>query len=142
MSRISPGRLLAIPVAAAAAVLFTIAPSGLSHSTASGVTTDPGVSAPDSWGGAGAHAGALPDENGVYEGQTDQTFLQHISQAKNLPQYTNKSWRAARPFAGVKRTPRFRSGAELFGPVGGIGTAIAIDPADTSGNTAYLGTHG
>src|SRR3954466_15733133 len=98
MSRISRVRLLAIPVAAAAAVLFTIAPSGLSHSTASGVTTDPGVSAPDYWGGAGEHDAALPDENGVYEGQTDQTFLQHISQAKNLPQYTNKLWPAPCPF--------------------------------------------
>lgn len=39
----------------------------------------------------------------------------------------------------MKDIPGTGSGAELFGAVGGIGTALAVDPSDPTGNTVYLG---
>ena len=77
----------------------------------------------------------------VYEGNTDQTFLNLTRQAASLPE-TGNAWRNVGPFGGVVDIPGIGSGNELFGPVDGIGTAIAVDPTDASGNTAYLGTIG
>ncbi|HUE58417.1 MAG TPA: hypothetical protein VMO88_02430, partial [Acidimicrobiales bacterium] len=77
----------------------------------------------------------------VFEGNTDQTFLNLTKQAASLPQSGN-AWRNVGPFGGVVDIPGIGSGNELFGPVDGIGTAIAVDPTDPNGDTAYLGTFG
>lgn len=77
----------------------------------------------------------------VYEGNTDQSFLDLTRQAAALPA-TGHSWSNVGPYGGVVDIPGIGSGNELFGPVSGIGTAIAVDPSDRSGNTAYLGTIG
>ena len=77
----------------------------------------------------------------LYEGNTDQTFLNLTQQAAGL-QATGHAWRNAGPFGGVVDIPNIGSGNELFGPVDGIGTAIAVDPTDPTGNTVYLGTIG
>ena len=77
----------------------------------------------------------------VYEGNTDQTFENYIRQANSLPQLS-RNWTNVGPFNGVVDIPGVGSGNEEFGPVDGIGTAIAVDPSDHSGNTAYLGTIG
>ena len=82
-----------------------------------------------------------PSLSTVYEGNTDQTFLTLTQQAAALPR-TGGSWKNAGPFGGVADIPGTGSGNEGFGPVDGIGTAIAVDPSDRSGNTAYLGTIG
>ena len=76
-----------------------------------------------------------------YQGNTDTVFLNLVNQAKALG-HTGRAWRNAGPFGGVVDNVGTGSGAELFGPVAGIGTAIAIDTADKTGNTAYLGTIG
>ena len=77
----------------------------------------------------------------VYEGNTDQTFENYIRQANSLHQ-TGHAWTNVGPFQGVVDIPGVGSGDEQFGPVDGIGTAIAVDPSDYTGNTAYLGTIG
>lgn len=77
----------------------------------------------------------------TYQGNVDQTFLNYTRQAAALPQ-TGHAWRSIGPFGGVVDVAGTGSGAEQFLPVGGIGTAIAADPSDPSGNTVYLGTHG
>ena len=79
--------------------------------------------------------------NTVYEGNTDQTFLDLFKQANSLPQ-TGGSWKNQGPFNGVVDDPNHGSGNERFGPVDGIGTAIAVDSSDPTGDTAYLGTIG
>lgn len=82
-----------------------------------------------------------PPLSTVYEGNTDQTFLDLTKEAAALPE-TGHGWHNAGPFGGVVDIPGTGSGNELFGPVDGIGTAIAVDPSDRTGNTAYLGTIG
>ncbi|GAC1477582.1 MAG: hypothetical protein NVS1B12_13000 [Acidimicrobiales bacterium] len=77
----------------------------------------------------------------IYEGNTDQTFLNLIHQASSLPQ-ASRPWRNVGPFNGVVDIPGVGSGNEGFGPVDGIGTAIAVDPSDRTGSTVYLGTIG
>lgn len=77
----------------------------------------------------------------VYEGNTDEVFLNLTHQAATLPA-TGHAWRNVGPFGGVVDIPGIGSGNELFGPVDGIGTAIAVDPSDPTGNTVYLGTIG
>ena len=76
-----------------------------------------------------------------YQGNTDTVFLNLVHQAQALG-HTGHAWRNIGPFGGVVDNVGTGSGAELFGPVAGIGTAIAVDTADKSGNTAYLGTIG
>jgi hypothetical protein len=77
----------------------------------------------------------------VYEGNTDQTFLNMVNAAQALPQ-ASRPWTNVGPYNGVVDKPGIGSGNEGFGPVDGIGTAIAVDPSDRTGNTAYLGTIG
>lgn len=77
----------------------------------------------------------------LYEGNTDMRFLQLTRQAARLPR-TGHGWRNVGPYKGIKDIPGTGSGAELLGSVGGIGTAMAIDPSDKTGNTVYLGTIG
>jgi photosystem II stability/assembly factor-like uncharacterized protein len=77
----------------------------------------------------------------LYEGNTDARFLRLARQAARLPQ-VGHAWHGIGPFKGIKDIPGTGSGSELFGTVGGIGTAMAVDPHDRSGNTVYLGTIG
>lgn len=77
----------------------------------------------------------------VYEGNTDQVFYDLVQQANKLHQ-ASKEWTNVGPFGGIVDVPGQGSGNENFGPVDGIGTAIAVDPSDATGNTAYLGTIG
>ena len=77
----------------------------------------------------------------VYEGNTDQAMLDLTRQAAGLPA-SGHAWRNVGPFGGVVDIPGVGSGNELFGPVDGIGTAIAVDPSDPTGDTVYLGTIG
>jgi photosystem II stability/assembly factor-like uncharacterized protein len=82
-----------------------------------------------------------PIGNVLYEGNTDARFLSLTHQAARLPR-TGHAWRNIGPYRGIKDIPGVGSGAELLGSVGGIGTAMAVDPHDKSGNTVYLGTIG
>jgi hypothetical protein len=134
-------RLLALPVAVAA-IAFIAWPGGSAQPAAQADKT-PSMPSSSYWLGAGEKEGALPESSAsIYQGANDQNFLKLINQANALPRYKNTVWKSAGPVGGVQSIPEIGSGAELFGAVGGIGTAIAVDPSDTSGNTAYLGTHG
>ena len=75
----------------------------------------------------------------LYEGNTDTRFLNLVKAAAKLPR-TGHGWHNAGPFGGTVDIPDVGSGDELFGPVAGIGTAMAVDPE--AGNTVYLGTIG
>jgi photosystem II stability/assembly factor-like uncharacterized protein len=82
-----------------------------------------------------------PVGNLVYQGNTDKRFLRLTKQAAKLRR-TGHRWRNVGPFHGIKDIVGTGSGAELLGKVGGIGTAMTVDPSDKSGNTVYLGTIG
>ncbi len=77
----------------------------------------------------------------LYEGNTDARFLKLTRQAARLPE-VGHAWRNVGPYRGIRDIPGTGSGAELLGSVGGIGTAMAVDPHDKSGKTVYLGTIG
>lgn len=91
--------------------------------------------------GGADHPLSAPIGNVLYEGNTDARFLKLTRQAARLPE-VGHSWRNVGPYKGIKDIPGTGSGAELLGSVGGIGTAMAVDPKDKSGNTVYLGTIG
>src|SRR5436305_6137343 len=80
-----------------------------------------------------------PAPASVYEGNTDTRMLNLVAAAHRLPASGHR-WRNAGPFGGIVDGADVGSGNELFGPVGGIGTAMAVDP--NAGNTVYLGTLG
>ncbi|HVT22501.1 MAG TPA: hypothetical protein VHE57_14060, partial [Mycobacteriales bacterium] len=82
-----------------------------------------------------------PVSNVLYQGNTDERFLKLTRQAAALP-HTAGKWHNMGPFDGVKSILGTGSGAEMLGDVGGIGTAMEVDPNDRSGNTVYLGTIG
>jgi photosystem II stability/assembly factor-like uncharacterized protein len=82
-----------------------------------------------------------PISNVLYQGNTDTRFLKLTRQAAALGK-TGHAWKNKGPFHGVKSILGTGSGAELLGKVGGIGTAMVVDPNDRSGNTVYLGTIG
>ena len=129
-------------VASGLALAAGVALPGLE--TGAGAHRAVGVPSADFWGRAadadqGSHT--LTGLSTVYEGDTDQDFLKYIQQADSLPQ-TGHAWKNVGPFGGVVDVPGQGSGNENFGPVAGIGTAIAVDPSDPSGDTAYLGTIG
>lgn len=79
---------------------------------------------------------------GVYQPNTDELFLNFTKQAKARPIAGGKAWRNVGPYGGLEYVPGTGNGNELRGNAGGIGTAIAVDPSDASGNTVYLGTLG
>src|SRR5881275_325302 len=122
MSRMSRVRWLVIPAAGATAALLAI-PSA------------------EYWA-------AHPENDrkvavsGVYAPNTETTMLNALHAAAALPHATTKAWKNVGPFGGVKSIPSVGSGAEQLGPIEGIGTAIAVDPADATGNTVFLATHG
>jgi photosystem II stability/assembly factor-like uncharacterized protein len=87
------------------------------------------------------HPLSAPVGNVVYQGNTDQKFLRLTRQASHLHR-TGHRWHNVGPYKGIKDIPGTGSGAELLGSVGGIGTAMAVDPHDKSGKTVYLGTIG
>jgi len=87
------------------------------------------------------HPLSAPIGNVVYEGNTDVRFLHLTKQAARLHR-TGHRWRNIGPRGGIKDILGTGSGAELLGKVGGIGTAMTVDPRDKSGNTVYLGTIG
>ncbi|HVS67990.1 MAG TPA: hypothetical protein VHE56_05530 [Mycobacteriales bacterium] len=97
----------------------------------------------DADGGGDPDAGEAmsPVANALYQGNTDEKFLQLTNQAANLGK-TGGTWVNKGPFNGVKDILGTGSGAELLGKVGGIGTSITVDPNDRSGNTVYFGTIG
>ena len=72
-------------------------------------------------------------------GQHRHPLPQPGEAAAKLPETGHKS-RNAGPFGGIEDVKDVGSGNELFGKVGGIGTAMAVDP--NAGNTVYLGTIG
>jgi photosystem II stability/assembly factor-like uncharacterized protein len=82
-----------------------------------------------------------PIGNVLYQGNTDTRFLKLTRQAARL-HATGHAWRNTGPYGGVRSILGTGSGAELLGEVGGIGTAMAVDNSDKSGNTVYLGTIG
>src|SRR5947209_459103 len=77
----------------------------------------------------------------AYEGNTETRFLSLVDQARSL-RHTGHAWRNAGPYGGVVDVPNIGSGNELFGPVDGIGTSMAVDPGDASGKPVYLDTVG
>lgn len=87
------------------------------------------------------HPLSAPVGDVTYEGNTDTRFLRLTREAARLPE-VGHSWRNVGPYKGIKDIPGTGSGAELLGSVGGIGTAMAVDPKDKTGNTVYLGTIG
>ena len=143
MRRTTPaGWVIGIVAGVGLAVVSAI---GLPGTGSAGVTGHRSVGVPSSqfWGNNDADQGQSLGSglNTVYEGNTDQNFLDLVQAASSLPQ-TGRAWRNAGPFGGVVDIPGQGSGNERFGPVAGIGTAIAVDPSDPTGNTAYLGTIG
>ncbi|TML77184.1 MAG: hypothetical protein E6G04_09100 [Actinobacteria bacterium] len=78
---------------------------------------------------------------GLYQPNTDMDALRNVRQAQALSAFGG-AWKNKGPFGGIADIPGTGSGNELFLPVGGIGTAAAVDPSDKTGNTVYLGTHG
>jgi hypothetical protein len=76
-----------------------------------------------------------------YQGNTDDVFLGLTEKAKALG-HSGHAWRNIGPTGGIVDVNGTGSGAELFGPVDGIGTAMAVDKTDPTGNTIYLGTIG
>ena len=82
-----------------------------------------------------------PISNVLYQGNTDTRFLKLTKQAAALGR-TGRAWKNKGPFHGVESILGTGSGAEMLGKVGGIGTAMVVDPSDRSGNTVYLGTIG
>ena len=78
---------------------------------------------------------------GLYQPNTDMDAMKNVRQAQSLSPFGG-SWTNKGPFGGIVDIPGIGSGNELFLPVGGIGTAAAVDPSDKTGNTIYLGTHG
>src|SRR3954466_9616637 len=137
MSRKSRVRLLAIPVAAAAAALLAI-PGTSTHVNAA---PQLGVPSAEYWA-------AHPENDrkvavsGVYAPNTETNMVKAVQAAAALPHATTKAWKNVGPFGGVKSITSVGSGAEQLGPIEGIGTAITVDPADPSGNTVFLGAHG
>jgi hypothetical protein len=138
MSRKSRIRWLAIPAAGAAAAL-------LAMPAASAPKAAPYLGEPSDqfWAAHQENDARQPIVNGIYEPNTDDLMQGYIAKANALSRYTTKKWRNAGPFGGIQDVQGVGSGAEQFGPVGGIGTAIAVDPdPSTHGNTVYFGTHG
>jgi hypothetical protein len=129
--------LLALPVAGATAVLLA-----LPASPAPKASANLGEPSDLFWAAHQESDARSPIVNGIYEPNTDDLMRGYIAKANSLSRYTSKSWRNAGPFGGVKDVAGVGSGAEQFGPIGGIGTAIAVDPVDATGNTVYFGTHG
>jgi hypothetical protein len=85
---------------------------------------------------------ALPTDAAIYGPNSGALALAAAKAAAAIPQLSGSgAWHAAGPF-GVDFYPNVANGAEKLGPVAGIGTALAVDPSDASGNTAFLGTHG
>ena len=88
-----------------------------------------------------ADSGADPDADGagsmspignvLYQGNTDERFLHLTSQAGKLGE-TGGAWKNIGPKGGVEDIAGVGSGAELLGKVGGIGTAMTVDPNDHS----------
>src|SRR4051794_40030634 len=136
MSRMSRLRLLAIPVAGAAAALLAI-PGTPTHVTA---TPQLGVPSAEYWA-THPENDAKVAFDGVYAPNTDANMLKLVQQANAAPR-TGGSWKNVGPFGGVKSIQNVGSGAEQLGPIEGIGTAITVDSADPTGNTVYFATHG
>jgi hypothetical protein len=80
-------------------------------------------------------------------GATSQAFdavgttLTAVSKAKSLPT-VGKPWTFAGPKDGYYLDPAYSTAPAHYGHSSGIVTAIASDPADTTGNTIFVGTHG
>ena len=139
MSRLSHRRLIALPLAAAAAALLTLPGSP----TRSAVSAPPvGIPSSAYWAAHPEQDVKVADPNGVYAPNTDEVVLKNLSAASALPHGLVVAWRSAGPFGGVQDLAAYGSGAEQFGPIEGIGTAIAVDTSDATGNTVYFGTHG
>jgi hypothetical protein len=79
--------------------------------------------------------------SGVYQPKTDDDFAKKVKQARTLP-LEGKAWRNVGPFGGLGAENGIGPWAGRFGKAGGIGTAIAVDPNDATGDTVYLGGHG
>lgn len=95
----------------------------------------------DGGGDPDAGAAMMPVANLLYQGNTDERFLRLTNEAAKLPSIGG-AWHNAGPFHGIQDIVGTGAGAELFGKVAGIGTAMTVDPNDKSGNTVYLGTIG
>lgn len=145
-SRAHTANLLVIGAAAVALAGYATFPAGHA-ATAAGpsVTVRPDQKVPSSQFWAAKHLENEPSKlvapASTYQGNTDQDFLGYTRQAAALKE-TGHAWRNIGPYGGVVDVPGTGSGAEQFLPVAGIGTAIAADPHDPTGNTVYLGTHG
>jgi hypothetical protein len=136
MSRISRVRLLAIPVAVSAAALIAL----LGTPTHVQATPQVGVPSGEYWLSHPENDVKAPID-GVYQPNTDADMVKLVQAANAIPR-TGKAWKNVGPFGGVKDIASVGSGAEQLGPIEGIGTAIAVDHADATGNTAYFATMG
>ena len=125
--------------------LAVVSALGLPGTRATGAVAHRPLGVPSSqfWGDSDADQGQSLGSglSTVYEGNTDVNFLNYVKAANALPE-TGGAWKNQGPFGGVVDIPNRGSGNERFGPVDGIGTAIAVDPSDPTGDTAYLGTIG
>jgi hypothetical protein len=80
-------------------------------------------------------------------GATSQAFdavgttLAAVAKAKSLPT-VGQPWTFAGPKDGYYLKDGYSTAPAHYGHSSGIVTAIAGDPADASGNTVYIGTHG
>src|SRR3989442_2238069 len=128
-------RTLIVACLAAATALFAGA--------AGAVGAVQGVPSAQYWAEHPEHEARIAEPaSGIYQPNTDEDFIKHVLEARSLPAASTKAWRNAGPFGGIEDLAGVGSGAEAFGKVGGIGTAIAVDPSDPTGNTVYLGGHG
>jgi hypothetical protein len=127
---------------AAALATASVAVFGLTGPSVLGVAAfRKGIPSGEFWD-ANKESDAKSPEFRVFQPNTEDDVLGRVRQARALPQATQQKWKEAGPFGGVQDIPGVGAGDEKFLPIAGIGTAIAADPTDATGNTVYFGTHG
>jgi hypothetical protein len=84
---------------------------------------------------------AQPDKR-IYAPNSEIHMLAAVHAAAKIPHAAHShAWVQRGPF-GVKFIPGIANGGEKLADVDGMVTAIAIDPADKTGNTVFYGEHG
>jgi hypothetical protein len=85
---------------------------------------------------------SIPADAAIYGPNSNAVQYAAVLAAQKVPKAAGSvAWKAAGP-DGVGFVTGVANGAERIGPVGGMGSALAVDTTDPSGNTAYLGMHG
>lgn len=84
----------------------------------------------------------IPTDATIYGPNSNAIQYAAVKAAQKLPKAAGSApWKEFGPY-GVGFVNGVGNGAEKLGPVGGMGTALAVDTNDASGNTAYFGDHG